>query len=50
MTERVLINVRVKPESKARIIRLAARLDLTLSDVARMAMAKGLDVLEQELR
>lgn len=50
MSERVLINVRVKPEAKAAMDQLAAKMDLTLSDIARLAMAKGLPILERELR
>lgn len=47
-TERVLINVRVRPESKARMEALATKLDLTLSDIARMALGRGLPIIERE--
>lgn len=49
------INVRVKPEAKARLMVLAKKLStdeqlVTLSDVARKAMALGLPLLEREVR
>lgn len=49
MSERVLINVRVRPEAKARMDALATTMDLSLSDIARMAMSRGLVLLEQDL-
>jgi Cu/Ag efflux pump CusA len=47
------VNVRVKPEAKARMLRLAKKMSsdehlVTLSDVARLSMAKGLPLLEKE--
>lgn len=47
MSERVLINVRVKPESKARMEALAHKMDVSLSDIARQAMSLGLPLLEE---
>lgn len=49
MTSRELLSVQVKPESKARIRALADQMELKISDIARMALARGLDVLEAEL-
>lgn len=47
---RVLINVRVRPEAKAKMEALALKLDMTLSDIARLAMAKGLPLVEKDLQ
>jgi predicted transcriptional regulator len=51
MTEsaRVLINVRVKPEAKERLEILALKTELSLSDIARLALSRGLPILEKEL-
>lgn len=47
---RVLLSVQVKPESKAALAKLANEMALTLSDVSRMCLAKGMEVVQAEYR
>lgn len=44
----MLINVRVWPENRDRLQQIADQYELSLSQVARMALAKGLPLLERE--
>lgn len=46
--QRVLLSIKVKPESKAALARVAQEMSLTLSEVARMALSKGLAAIESE--
>lgn len=55
MERTALIQLRVKPVARDRLVALAAKLStdehtITMSDVARMAMAKGLPIVERELK
>lgn len=42
--------MRVQEDAKNRLQTIADEMDLTLSDVARMAMSRGLPILEKEHR
>lgn len=46
---RVYVPLRLRPESLARVDRIAAKCGKTRSDVLRLAFARGMDAAESEL-